>query len=309
MSARHKGRRLALGAAIVAAAWVTAGCRKAAEPDPASRPDWIERIGDRLVDPGEFDRFLEREIGMAPAEIDAAVRARLYEDFLAEILFARAAARLGLHAPEQELATEIELLASIAPDQPPETVRREAERTVLAREYERQVLYREIQVGDDEVVQVLGKERRLSRRNVIVFRQIMVDTKEAAREAHRRITRGREPFDEVARQISQSGVGGELQQRRLDSLPQEASRVLERLPEGAISKPVEIGGMWYLFEVTARNYDPDPGREREREVARHRLFQEKLERARAARLAELARQENVRAPRVGADAVDQENGS
>ena len=309
MSAWRVGRLLVLGAAIAAGAWATTGCRKAAEPAPATRPDWIEKIGDRPVDPGEFDRFLEREVGMRPAEIDDTVRARLYEDFLAEILFARAALRLGLHAPEQELASEIELLASIAPDESPETVRREAERTVLAREYERQVLYREVRVGDDEVTQALGQERRRSRRNVIVFRQIMVDTKEAATEAHRRITRGREPFDEVARQISQSGVGGELQQRRLDALPREASRVLERLPEGAISRPVEIGGMWYLFEVTARNYDPDPGREREREAVRHRLFEEKLERVRAARLAELARQENIRAPRVGPGATGQEDGS
>ncbi|RMF70615.1 MAG: hypothetical protein D6738_15690, partial [Acidobacteria bacterium] len=234
----------------------------------------------------------------------------LYEEFLAEVLFARAARRLGLHAPDADLAAELELLAGMSPDLPEETLRAEAERELLAREYERQVLWPEITVSDEEVTELLGRERRNTRRNVIVFRQIMVESKEAATEAWRRITRSREPFDEVARQISLSGAGADLQQRRLDTLPREAARVLERLPEGAVSRPVEIGGMWYLFEVTARNYDPDPGREREREAARHRLFQEKLETLRARRLAELARQENVRAPRVeGAPAVPEGAGS
>ncbi len=289
-------RRLVV-TALLPLAMLAGGCDRSAPP--AEELTEVTRVGDRVVSDEEFERYLMHQVGLAPEELDEAVRAQIYEEFLAEILFSRAAQRVGLVPPAEVLRSEMARLNAIDPELPEPIRRAEAERTLLARAYEERVLASEITVTAEELEEALGKSGRKRRtRDTVVFRQIVVEDKEDGDAAYRRITRQGEAFDLVAREISMSGDGGAPQQRRLGDLPEAAADRLKRLPEGQTSRPVEIDGLFYLFQLDALNYDADPGRDRERAEIRYRLFREKLDALRATRLAELAAQEDIRVPRT-----------
>jgi parvulin-like peptidyl-prolyl isomerase len=301
----HRSTRAALLlTALLAGA---AGCAPDAEPDEQA-PQWrVGRIGERELAEDEFDRFLLRDAGLERAQLDPAAQERLYEELLAEVLLARAARRVGLAADEEALAEERARLEALAGDVPSGQLEREAERHLLARLYEERVLAPEAAVSSDEVEAALGEaERRARRRDHAVFRQVVVDSPEAARQAHRRITRGGESFEAVARDVSVGADRGALQQRDLGELPEKATEVLRRLPEGSVSRPVEIDGMVYLFQLDALNWNPDPERVQERERVRGRLASERYETVRARRLVELAALEGIPAPPAWTNAAGEE---
>lgn len=290
---------------VLLLAFCVVGCdRSAPEGEPLEE---VTVVGDRVVSDEEFNRYLLHQVGLLPEELDEVVRAQIYEEFLAEILFSRAAQRVGLVPAAEALRSEMARLNAIDPDLPEPVRRAEAQRTLLARAYEERVLAAEITVTPEEVDEALGKAGRKRRtRDTVVYRQIVVEDKAAGDAAYRRITRQGEAFDAVARELSMSGDGGVPQQRRLSDLPEDAAKALKRLPEGQTSRPVEIDKLFYLFQVDALNYDADPGRSQERAELRYRLFREKLDALRARRLAELAAQEDVRVPRTARLASEEE---
>ncbi|NJN64928.1 MAG: peptidylprolyl isomerase, partial [Acidobacteria bacterium] len=257
----------------------------------------VTRVGDREIGEPEFARFVQTtQRSRARGHRRGRARGAL-EELLAEVLLARAAERGGVSASHEAVETEFSSLRALAPDQDESVLRSEAERSALARAYVDQVIAAQVSVGDAEVDAALPPVPSAGAENV-VFRHILVETEEQANEASRSLAAG-ESFDAVARRVSMAAGAGQPQQRRLDELPEEASRVLSSLPEGAVSKPIKIGDGYHLFQVDARNRDPDPGRARERAEVRHRLFREKLSQVRRARLDDLAREEGVRPPRLG----------
>jgi len=243
-------------------------------------------------------RFLLREIGLPPAEIDQRALPAYRRNLATEILFARAATRIGLEAEPAAVQAEQRLLRKLDPAADEDQLEREARRAVLARAYEAQVLARRIEVTSEEVESRLVARPRDERRTA-VFRQIVVDEESEAREVHRRLAREGEPFEEVAKEVSTGPELGALQQVPMGHLPESVQRVLRRTPEGTVSRPVEIEGAHYLFEVQALNRDPDPARRREREEVRRRLFREKLDALREEHVGQLARSEGVELPPGG----------
>lgn len=272
------------------------GCRREREVRPSERVR-VERVGDRELTDAEFRRFVMAH-GLDPADVDPAALDRLWDEFLAEILLARAAEREGIVAPPEELGREEEFLADIAPEATPADLEREARRRTLATLYVQRVLVPQVTVTSEEVEAALPPRRGSRGRHYVVFRQIRLDDEKAAREAWRRVVRKKEPFDEVARRVSTAPDKGRLQQRDVDLLPPKVADVLARLPVGGISRPVAFDGAYYLFELEARNRDPDPGRARERREVEDRLFREKLERLVQQTVERLAREEGIRPPRI-----------
>ncbi|UCF67492.1 MAG: peptidylprolyl isomerase [Acidobacteriota bacterium] len=251
-----------------------------------------DTVGGQPVSQQEFERFLSLEAGIPPEELEPEVRQRFYEEFLAEVLFARAAERSGIEVPaellEQERARQAEAGES-AEEMPAADLRR----GLLAQLYEQKILAPDVVVTAEEIEQQLGALSKRTSRQFAVFRQLRADTKETADEAYRRIVRQREPFEIVARELSSAPDAGALQQRAFDNLPQLIADKLRAVREGDVSRPLEYDGAFYLFQLEARNRDPDPGRVQERERTRERLWAEKLARARAERLSELAAAEGV----------------
>jgi parvulin-like peptidyl-prolyl isomerase len=296
---RRPGRWAGFTARGVLAAGLLAAVAGCGEPaGEQARVSTEFRLGERVVQTDEMRRFLLREVGLPREDIDDMALPAYRRQLAAQILFARAARRLGLEPAEAAVEAEMELLRELAPDTDPQTLRREALRAVLARAYESEILAPRVEVTAEEVEDRLGAQPR-DGRTAAVFRQIVVPDDEEARAVHRRLATGEEPFEEVAREVSAGPEKGALQQVPLTHLPEKVQRALRRTPEGAVSRPVEIEGAHYLFEVQALNRDPDPARRREREEVQRRLFREKLDRLRSEHLAQLARSEGVALPPLG----------
>jgi parvulin-like peptidyl-prolyl isomerase len=283
-------------ALLVGALGVAVACGGTADEEAASGA--VFRLGERVVEADELRRFLLREVGLPREDIDEKALPAYRRQLAAQVLFARAARKLGLEPHPAALQAEKQLLRELAPETEAQIVEREARRAVLARLYENEILAQRVSVTPEEVETRLGAQPREGR-TAAVFRQIVVEEADRAREVHRRLARGEEPFEAVAREVSSGPEQGALQQVPLNHLPDSVQRTLRRTPEGTVSRPVEIEGLYYLFEVQALNRDPDPARRREREEVRRRLFREKLDQLRTAHLKELAQSEGIKLPPQG----------
>lgn len=290
-------RRWTVPSALLAALLVSAsGCGEPTDHPPA--PEAELRVGERVVEEGELRRFLLREVGLPQKQIDARALPAYRRDLLRQLLFARAATRMGLELDSVEVERELEILRELAPKAPAARLEQEARRAVLARAYESEVLARQVDVTEEEVEARL-RERPRDRERTIVFRQIVVSDGDRARELHRSLARGEGSFQKRAAEVSEGPERGALQQVPIGHLPEPVQDVLRRTREGRVSPPVEIEGRYYLFEVQAQNRDPDPARRRERQEVRRRLIREKLDELRREHVSRLARSEGVELPPGG----------
>jgi len=227
----------------------------------------------------------------------------LEDELVVELLFARAAEREGLEVPETRVvALATEWLDAASSPLDPADAHSDARRALAALTFEQERIYPLAAVSDEEIEKALGPVPRDRARDHVVFRQIRTEERQAADSAHERVTKKRESFESVARDLSSAPDRGAVQQRLLSDLPGRAGDVLARLPEGSVSKPVEVDGVYFMFQLEARNRDPDPGRQRERESVRERLVREKLERVRREAWERLAADEGVELSRDGAAA-------
>ena len=286
--------RLLVGAAIVLLA--LGGCSSSGSQTVAPKGTPVLTVGERELGRAEFERYLQREVGVEAGSIDPQAEKELYEEFYAEVLLARAAERAGFRVDTAALEAEIARLEGLRPPGSAEELKREARRRLLAQLYLEQVLAAEVTVEPEDVTARLGRPERHRRRDFIVYRQIAVGSEKEAKEVYRRVVRGKESFDAVARELSLTPDRGAIQQVPLAGLPDPVAGVLERLPEGKISRPVKVGDLVYLFEVDARNRESDPGRVRQRQEIEQRLLSEALETLRRQRLVQLAEEEGVRPP-------------
>jgi len=287
--------------AVVAA--LLPGCRR--EDGSARGIERVRRVGERDLTDAEFRRYVLREIGVSVEGLDPAAVDRLWGEFLGEVLLARAAEREGIVPDPDAVDRELARLRELGAGGDREELLREARRRVLAGTYVERILAPRVTVTPEEVEAALPPAEGSRTRHYVVFRQIRVEDEAAARQAWRRVTRGREPFDEVAREVSTAPDRGRLQQRDLAVLPGPVAEALRRLPVGGVSRPVPFDRAYYLFELEARNRDPDPGRARERREIEDRIFREKLDRLREATLERLAREEGIRLPRAAAAAEEE----
>lgn len=259
---------------------------------PWSESERVSKIGDRAVTEIQFDRFLKREVSVGREEIDEAALNQLYEDFLGELLFALEAEREGYAIDSDEIDAEQLALTQLHPELDETSVRDEARQRLLAKRYA-DGIEAMVEVSSEEVERELGVGDKRRRRDHVVFRQILVDEEAKAKEAYRRIVRGGEPFDVVAEEMSIAPDRGRVQQRPLANMPPATADMLKKLREGGTSRPLQVDGSYYLFQLDARNWNPDPDRSRERAEVRRRLFREKLETAKRSRIQQLAESEGL----------------
>jgi len=295
MTGRISSTMLLAGAALAAAC---AACgRGASELDELGRARGVAQVGAFVLDDAAVERQIQYETGMRVAELDPLGRARMREELLAEALLARGAERAGVEPSAKALADELaRLQAAVGAAAPPAALQQDARRRVLARIYERDLLGREIKIDAGAVEQELARDATASAAGEqVVFRQIRLDSEEAALRAHREILAG-QSFDRLAAEMSVAPDRGRPLSRALAELPPAAAAALRGLREGEATRPVELDGAYYLFQLDARGPAADVQRARRRDEAQRRVFARLFEDLRERRLEELARQEGVRAP-------------
>jgi hypothetical protein len=129
----------------------------------------------------------------------------------------------------------------------------------------------------------------------------MTETREEAQEILRRVRRGKEPFEQVAAQLSLSPEGAQPQWALVGQLPAEVGRALAGGPRGEVVGPVRVGCggetgeegcLYYVFLIENREKGGSPVASTAEEI-RERLRRDKQ----AARL-EAYREELRRSGRI-----------
>jgi parvulin-like peptidyl-prolyl isomerase len=236
--------------------------------------------------PLPFEQWVTLASGLAPKELDPAARGTFYREYVAERLFAAEAQRQQLEPSETELAAALEALSDIPISLDATQRQALARQRVLAILFEEKVIRPAAHPTAQEVdARVAATAKQAP--PVVTFRMLRADSRSAIEQLRQRL-RNRESFDDVAASGSTAPDRGALQRRELAQLPAQAAAVLEHLPEGQISEPVEIAGAWYLFLLEARLRQPDPGRSDQRQTTLRQLENEKFSRQRELMLGQLA---------------------
>ena len=91
---------------------------------------------------------------------------------------------------------------------------------------------------------------------MVTFEQIMLSSKERAKEVRERALKGKEKFSELARKFSEDqatkGRGGRRGPLAIGQVEPEFREVLLKLKPGEISQPIEVGGFYFLLRLVRR---------------------------------------------------------
>lgn len=235
-------RRFERFASFFAAAVALAGC---GEQPYLPGPDVVARVGGSEVRQGEFERYLQTNLGEPGGALASEALASLLDQFLTERLLARSAVDRGLARPGDEAAVAVDALLAAEPAAPV------TETAISAFFHEHQ------------------QEFRLPEQ--IELRVIRTDDRMVAERARREIVAGAD-FGAVARRLSvdpTAGNGGEQGALDRDSLPGALADVLFRLKEGSLSEIVASADGFHLFQVVRRI----PDRLRTLDEARDEILQ------------------------------------
>src|SRR4051812_24217053 len=88
-------------ACLIAAALIT--CK----PKPATPPDVIVRIADRLITLADFKRYLERNAGTDLAQLVPEVASALLDQYVEEVILSEYAAVHGVEVPADAIVTAV----------------------------------------------------------------------------------------------------------------------------------------------------------------------------------------------------------
>jgi hypothetical protein len=241
---------------------LTEGLVASLNGDPVTLDQFREYLDESLSPEDEPDTALT---GTEPEELDR-VRSRLFDIFIDEQLLAGEARRRYGDLPEAsdrlfgELATQ-------AGEPDPAAV-------------DALVLQRSAEFKEDRI---------------LVLRALMVQDRKVADEVYGQIRRKRMTFPEaVAAHVTTPGQGAPME-TTLGSLPEEVRGAIEDLAAGGVSRPVEVHGIIYLFQVEAWRDAVGPEDDGElREEVRAELRSRMIQDAAGQLLQELRKHPNVR---------------
>lgn len=244
LGARAWPRTLGVAAAVLALA--------CGQREPA---DVVAVVGHQRVRVEAFQGYVEAVLGASWESADSRLASRLLDQFLDQEVVAAAARRERPvkipAAPEERSAVVRALVKELCgpPPTPPKA----------------------------QVEQEVKRESSVQQPARVHIRQILVESREKALEAERRIAGG-EDFVKVSRQVSRAANaedGGELGTIALGTLPEEFESVIFKLKPGQVSKPVKSPAGYHIFQVLARSPAGPPDRaEVETEIRRRFAEQE-----------------------------------
>jgi peptidyl-prolyl cis-trans isomerase C len=211
-------------------------CPSCAPTEPAGDPVLLT-LGDQVVRLSEFERHVAKIEEQGEAPLDADVRRALLQPFLEERVLVLEARRQGLLGPE---ADETEEDAGV--------------RRLLASSVLRRVAVPEEAV--DAYYSTHGDEFQVP--ETVTVRQILVPTRNEARDVRRRLQKAPRSFDALARSLSQSpeaDQGGLMGTFSRGQLPKELEAAAFGLRPGAISGVVETPLGYHVLRVDSRQ-DP-----------------------------------------------------
>jgi hypothetical protein len=195
---------------------------------PAPPPDAVAEIGETAVRYGEFERYVQRDVGDTGGVLGSDVLSELFDQFMDERLLTRLAVDRGL-----------------VPSARAEAAPRRAIDALLVAGLPREP-------GDAEVARYYQAHRgELARPERVRLRQILTQDRQAAEAARREVVAGT-PFEEVARKLwrgPNAATGGDQGELARGDLPPSFADLIFSLKPGEVSPVVPAEYGFHVFQV------------------------------------------------------------
>jgi len=240
--------------------WLLAGCGEPLPDDPARIPvAWVDGTPLMLSELEDYfaANLLETE-NEEGQEIEnlAEVRSRLFDAFVEERLLLSEAERRKLPVDEREIELYIASGGSADDDanKEPEPARQQAEarRRLMIEKLQEDALRSLPPLGDDEVRAYLARNRsRLEPGRWLELRSLMLESKESADRVYQDVRKRKITFAEAVVRYEKSPGQGLPMRVAWDGLSDKVREALEGLKAGEVSRPVEVNGNVYVFQVAS----------------------------------------------------------
>lgn len=237
------------GLALMVGVSATSSC--GTSPQRAPSLVAVVTVNGQSLTPDQFDSFVHVKLGeFGRASLSDRVRSELLDEFVTREMALQDARTHGLVALAGPSAGPI---ADASLDEM--TIDR------LVQQYYREVVLKDVSVTDDELDAQLAMLRvNECGSDGYLVREICVPSRDQAEAARQKILSGKEPFGEVAKTISKTPTASRGGLSYYDSgvLPPALERAVRPLSPGEVSRVVETGYGYHIFQLQRRG-SPAPG--------------------------------------------------
>lgn len=214
---------------------------------PATPPDVVMRVNDRLLTLADFKRYLERNAGTELAQLRPEVASAMLDQYVEEIIVSEYAAAHGVEVPAEKITEAVRTEAGITVVEKRDQMRREKLIADLAAE---------LPEPSDLAMQAYYDEHRNDFRSddEVRVRQILVNDEKLANEIVQQLQKGAD-FGELSAQHSRAANakrGGEIGFVSREELPKMFADEILSLDEGEISDVIRTDSTYHIFRVDER---------------------------------------------------------
>ena len=211
---------------------------------PATPPDVVARVGERMITLADFKRYLERNAGTDLAQLQPEVASAVLDQYLEEIILSEYAAKTGVEVPADAIAT---------------AVRTDAGATVIEKkdEMRRQRLLANLsgEIGEPAEQQIREyydqHQNEFRTGEEVKVRQILVNDETLANDIARKLKKGAS-FEDLSIEHSRAANakrGGEIGFVTRGELPKMFEEQIFALRPGQISNVIKTDNSFHLFKV------------------------------------------------------------
>ena len=234
-------RRLA--AILAIALVVAAACKR----KPATPPDVVVRVGERMLTLEDLKRYLERNAGTELAQLAPEVASAMLDQYVEEIVLAEYAANHGVEVPADAIAAAVRSDAGATVVEKRDDMRRQR---LIAN------LSAEVPEPDEAKIREYYDQHQTEFRSgeEVRARQILVHDEALADEIEAKLKKGAS-FEELSRQHSlapNAKKGGDIGYVSRGELPKMFEDEIFALPPGSISSVIRTDASFHIFKVDER---------------------------------------------------------
>ncbi|HEX8171345.1 MAG TPA: peptidylprolyl isomerase [Thermoanaerobaculia bacterium] len=214
---------------------------------PATPPDVVARVNERMITLADFKRYLDRNAGTELAQLTPEVSSAMLDQFVEEIIVSEYAAAHGVEVPAEKIAAAVRTEAGATVMEKRDEMRREKLLANLAADVP--------EPGDDAIRSYYQQHQNDFRSGEEVrVRQILVHDESLANDIVKKLKAG-VPFADLSTQYSlapNAKRGGEIGFVSRGELPKMFEDEIFRLPEGGVSDVIRTDSSFHIFQIDER---------------------------------------------------------
>lgn len=228
---------------LIAALPLLFACKR----EPATPPDVIVRVNERMLTLADFKRYLERNAGTDLAQLTPEVASAMLDQYVDEIVVSEYAASHGVEVPAERITEAVRTAAGVTVIEKRDEMRREK---LIAD------LTAELPEPSDVAVQAYYEQHQNDFKSgeEVRVRQILVNDEALANDIVRKLKGGAD-FAALSAQYSRAANakrGGEIGFVSREELPKMFADEILSLKEGEVSDVIRTDSTFHIFRVDER---------------------------------------------------------